>query len=93
MKVAIDFGISNTDIAVLNGIDTTFLYHPISKKKKLDCLMIKEIFSLMSIPIKNVELIGVTGGKSSDLDDLIDGIKIIKINEIDAIGPWGKKTI
>ena len=92
MKVAIDFGISNTDIAVLNGIDTTFYTIP-SPKKKLDCLMIKEIFSLMSIPIKNVELIGVTGGKSSDLDDLIDGIKIIKINEIDAIGLGAKKTI
>ena len=90
MKVAIDFGISNTDIAVLNGIDTNFYTIP-SPKKKLDCLMIKEIFSLMNIRIKNVELIGVTGGKSSDLDDSIDGIKIIKINEIDAIGLGAKK--
>ena len=91
MKAAIDFGISNTDIAILNNGDLSFYSLP-STRKKLNCSSIKEIFSYLNISIADINLIGVTGGKSSDLNDLMDEIKIIKINEIDAIGSRGKKT-
>ena len=90
MKAAIDFGISNTDIAILNNGGLSFYSLP-SSKKTLNCSSIKEIFSHLNIPIENINLIGVTGGKSSDLDDSMDKIKIIKINEIDAIGLGAKK--
>jgi len=90
MKAAIDFGISNTDIAILNNDDLSFYSLP-SKKNTLNFLSIKEIFSQLNIPLESINLIGVTGGKSSDLDDLMGGIKIVKINEIDAIGLGAKK--
>ena len=41
----------------------------------------------------SVKKIGVTGGKSSDLDDSLDKIKIEKINEIDAIGLGAKNSM
>ena len=90
MKAAIDFGISNTDIAILNNGDLSFYSLP-STRKKLNCSSIKEIFSYLNISIEDINLIGVTGGKSSDLNDLMDEIKIIKINEIDAIALGAKK--
>jgi len=90
MKAAIDFGITNTDIAVSNNNDLVFYSLP-SKRKTLDRSLIEEIFSHLNIPIEDINLIGVTGGKSSDLDDSIDEIKIIKINEIDAIALGAKK--
>ncbi len=90
MKIAIDFGISNTDIAILDNDELTFHTAP-STKNNLDCLLIKNLFSYLKIPIENVEVIGVTGGKSSDIDDSMDGIEIMKINEIDAIGIGAKK--
>ena len=51
----------------------------------------KNILKKHEIDISNVKKIGVTGGKSSDLDDVLDGVKITKINEIDAIGLGAKK--
>ena len=90
MKAAIDFGISNTDMAILNNDDLSFYSLP-SKKNTLNCLSIKKIFSQLNIPLESINIIGVTGGKSSDLDDLMGGIKIVKINEIDAIGLGAKK--
>jgi type II pantothenate kinase len=90
MRVAIDFGISNTDIAILDNGELTFHSTP-STKNSINCSLIKNFFSNLKIPIENVEVIGVTGGKSSDLDNSMNGIKIIKINEIDAIGMGAKK--
>ena len=90
MKAAIDFGISNTDMAILNNDDLSFYSLP-SKKNTLNCLSIKKIFSQLDIPLESINIIGVTGGKSSDLDDVMGGIKIVKINEIDAIGLGAKK--
>jgi len=90
MLVAIDFGISNTDVGVLKNNETYFYSAP-SQSSKLDPQSIKNILNEHDINIENVKIIGVTGGKSSDLSDSINGIKIIKVNEIDAIGLGAKK--
>ena len=90
MHVAIDFGISNTDIAVLNNNDIVFYSTP-SQSELLNSNYIKKILSEHNIKISNVNLLGVTGGKSSDLESEIEGIEVIKINEIDAIGLGARK--
>ena len=54
--------------------------------------LIKKILGIYALSISEVNLIGVTGGKSSDLPSSIDSIPIIKINEVDAIG-CGAKTL
>ena len=83
MKVAIDFGITNTDIAFLNDGDINFSSIP---SKKINNDFLKEVIGSVYLDTKKISKIAVTGGKSSDLNDLFDGVPIIKVNEIDAIG-------
>ena len=91
MLVAFDFGISNTDIAIFQDNKTSF--HSItSEHTSLNPELIKEILDIHSLPLSEISLIGVTGGKSSDLPENIDLIPIIKINEVDAIG-FGAKVL
>tara|TARA_B100000787_G_scaffold169118_1_gene159426 strand:+ start:1040 stop:1861 length:822 start_codon:yes stop_codon:yes gene_type:complete len=89
MFVAFDFGISNTDLAVSINDQTTFHTLP-SKQENLSSEVIKEILILFSIPLSKITSIGVTGGKSSDLPSSIDSVKIIKVNEVDAMGSGAK---
>lgn len=83
MKVAIDFGISNTDIAVSNGTNVDFFT---VQSKKINNLILDEIFNYLSIDIKNVDTIAVTGGKSDSLENIYKKVEVKKIKEIDAIG-------
>ena len=90
MLVAFDFGISNTDIAVFQNDKITFHSIP-SKHEIISPELIREVLAIYSLSLSKISLIGVTGGKSSDLPDDIDSIEIIKINEVDAIGFGAKK--
>ena len=90
MYVAIDFGISNTDLAISDQDKTVFHTTP-SQSSEMNADTLKNILKKHEIDISNVKKIGVTGGKSSDLDDELDRVKIAKINEIDAIGLGAKK--
>ena len=91
MLVAFDFGISNTDIAVFQDKKTSFYTIP-SRHKSINPELIRELLSHHSLSLPQISLIGVTGGKSSDLPDNIDSIKVVKINEVDAIG-FGAKIL
>ena len=90
MHVAIDFGISNTDIAISDKNSITFHSFP-SQSTKINAGILKKILDKYEIDMSGVKKIGVTGGKSSDLDDSLDGVEIVKINEIEAIGLGAKK--
>ncbi len=92
MYVAIDFGISNTDLAISHKDKISFFSAP-SDFANISLDTIKDLFIKNNIPISSVKTIGVTGGKSSDLDNSIEGIEIIKVNEIEAIGLGAKKII
>ena len=83
MIVGIDFGITNTDIALSNEDDVKFFTIP-TKKISDDFLL--EIFNFIKLDINQVIKIAVTGGKSSDLSDSFKDIPIIKVNEVNAIG-------
>ena len=90
MYVAIDFGISNTDLAVSDNDQTSF--HTLSSQSYAISLDdIKKILKKINVKHSDIKVIGVTGGKSSDLEESLDGIKIKKINEIEAIGLGAKK--
>ena len=90
MLAAFDFGISNTDVAIFSENSVKYFTVPSSKEKITTNLIEKILFDL-ELPITKVEVLGVTGGKSSDLEDSLGGIEIIKINEIEAIGLGAKK--
>lgn len=83
MIVGIDFGITNTDIAISNNGNLKFFSIP-SKKINNDFLL--EIFDFIKLNIDLVEKIAVTGGKSSNLNNSFNNIPIAKVNEVDAIG-------
>ena len=83
MKVAIDFGISNTDIAVSNDANVDFFTIP---STKINHLILDEIFEQINIDIDLIDKIAVTGGKSDSLESIYKTIEVIKINETDAIG-------
>jgi len=87
---AIDFGISNTDIAISDKDKISF-YSSSSNFAEINGDTVKDIFKKHDIDISSIKTIGVTGGKSSDLDDCLEGITIVKINEIEAIGLGAKK--
>ncbi len=90
MYVALDFGISNTDIAISDNNQTSF--HTLSSQPSAISLNnIKKILKKINVECSDIKVIGVTGGKSSDLEESLDGIKITKINEIEAIGFGAKK--
>ena len=90
MNVAIDFGISNTDFAISDQGKIVFHTTP-SQSSGINAGTLKNILKKHEIDISNIKKIGVTGGKSSDLDDALEGVEIAKINEIDAIGLGAKK--
>jgi len=89
MKVAIDFGITNTDIAIQNN-NNELIFHTFSTEK-VDVAYILKILSELNLDEEKITHIAVTGGKSSDLDNSINTIPIIKINEIQAIGYGARK--
>ena len=66
MKVAIDFGITNTDIAIQDNNE--LIFHTFSTEK-IDAAYILKILSELNIDIEKITHIAVTGGKSSDLEN------------------------
>ena len=91
MLLALDFGISNTDIAVYQGDKSSFYTVP-SEHKSISPALIKDVLDIHSLSLSEISVIGVTGGKSSNLPDNIDLIPVIKVNEVDAIG-FGAKVL
>ena len=83
MIIGIDFGTSNTDIAIYENGEKDFFSMP---SEQINDEILEKIFNFVEIDTSNLEKIAVTGGKSSDLSNSINNIPIIKINEVDAIG-------
>jgi type II pantothenate kinase len=81
MKIGIDFGISFTDLSILDESETKFVSFD-SKRLSVSNIS-KQIHKLVNFD--DVEFIGVTGGKHYDLPTKIDGIELSHANEIDAI--------
>ena len=88
MEIAFDFGITNTDVAVQDKQKITFYTF---SSKKVEMAFILQILSEINLDIKLITKIAVTGGKSSDLQDSLDCIPIIKINEVEAVGLGAKE--
>jgi|TARA_B110000008_G_scaffold16306_1_gene15189 type II pantothenate kinase len=83
MFVGIDFGVTNTDIAVWSNDKYTFFSLP---SEKIDNHFLSKIFEFIKININDINKIAVTGGKSSDLNNNFKNISILKVNEVSAIG-------
>ena len=89
MLAAFDFGISNTDIGIYHNNTTQFFSAP-TPKKLLDAELVKNLLTLNKIDLSAITCIGVTGGKSSNIQGPINSIPVVAINEIEAIGQGAK---
>ena len=87
MEIAIDFGITNTDILVSNK--TERIYSSI-QSEEINNDFLKKIFDLTNIDPNKIKKIAVTGGKSADLNNTFKDIPIFKVNEVEAIGVGAK---
>ena len=83
IKIAFDFGITNTDIVIEKNNQMEFHSFP---SEKVETSFILKILNDLKVDINQVTKIAVTGGKSSDLENSIDSIPLVKINEVQAIG-------
>ena len=78
MLVAIDFGITNTDVVINEAEKNKFYTFP---TKKINENFIGNILDTIELNTSKISNIAVTGGKSSDLKDSYNNIPITKINE------------
>ena len=87
MEIAIDFGITNTDILISNK--TERIYSSI-QSEEINNDFLKKIFDLTNLDPNKIKKIAVTGGKSANLNNTFKDIPIFKVNEVEAIGLGAK---
>ena len=86
MKVAIDFGITVTDILKKES-NGDLIHNSMLSKKKPSEELINEI--IKDINVDEIESISLTGGHHALIGDSIDKIKVTHVNEVEAIGKGG----
>jgi type II pantothenate kinase len=86
--IAIDFGASNTDAAaVINGRLRVW------NERRSEMPSPKQIRSLLAeadLSLRDGSLVAVTGGHHQTLPDVIDGVPVVKVGELLAIGRGGQ---
>ncbi len=87
MEIAIDFGITNTDILVSNKTERIYSSIP---SEEINDNFLKKIFELTKLDSNKIKKIAVTGGKSANLNNTFKDIPIFKVNEVEAIGLGAK---
>ncbi len=75
MIVAIDFGITNTDIAVSN--DGALDFFSFKTNLPIEESNILGLLNQIKINPKSIKTIGISGGKSSEFSEDIGAIKLI----------------
>tara|TARA_X000000368_G_scaffold396443_1_gene364706 strand:+ start:1412 stop:2230 length:819 start_codon:yes stop_codon:yes gene_type:complete len=86
MKVAIDFGITVTDILKKES-NGDLIHNSMLSKEKPSEELINEI--IKDINVDEIESISLTGGHHALIGDSIDKIKVTHVNEVEAIGKGG----
>ena len=89
MIAAFDFGISNTDIAISDNENIDFFNFKTKLPVKENNLL--ELLDRIKISFKEIDCIGVSGGKTKDFLNEINEIKIIQVPEVEAIGRGAKE--
>ena len=86
--VALDFGISNTDVvAAVNG-ELHYWHQPY--KGDPDAALIRDILAVQGIELSQLERLTVTGGRHKLLPAEMDGCPVVSIGEMEAIGRGGQ---
>jgi len=89
MKISLDFGGSTTDMVYWDGKKIknirSFEFNEIGVVESLD-----SFFKKTEVGYGDVSEIYVTGGRSRNFSSRFNGLDVVKVNEIDAIGKGGR---
>ncbi len=87
-RVAIDFGISNTDtVAFVNGELRRWTRSYVGAP---DEVVVREILGKQAIELEQVERLVVTGGRHRLLPERLGATQVVGVNEVNAIGRGGQ---
>lgn len=88
---AIDFGISNTDVAVLHKGELLTWSQPYLRDP--DEASVRTLLAERDIDLTGLPRLAVTGGRHRVLPDRIGDAEVVKINEVQAIGRGGQALL
>lgn len=86
--VAIDFGASNTDAAAV--IDGQLRVWSERRRGMPSIKAVEALLTAGEVGLSHVQVIAVTGGHHQVLPEDIDGVRVVKVNELLAIGRGGQ---
>lgn len=84
LKLGVDFGLSNTDVVLLEG--ETILAHQTIKTGPASSQALAAVLQSLGVRPAELATIASTGGLSRRLPDALEGIPIQKIGEAQAVG-------
>jgi type II pantothenate kinase len=88
-RVAIDFGITNTDCVAVLGGEMHSWTRPTSGVP--DEAMVRALLAAGGIQLEKVGQLAVTGGRHQALPERLDGVHLERVNEVTAIGRGGQR--
>ena len=88
MQVAIDFGLTNIDIVAMD--DAGSMQHAmVPSRRVVNAQEVERALAALDSHPAHFERICVTGGQHRNLPSEIDGVPVVKVGELDAIGFGG----
>ncbi len=89
--VAVDFGISNTDLVVRCGDDLHTWSEPYTVDPDEDS--VRTLLASRGVDLDELPYVAVTGGRHRVLPDCIGQTRVVKVNEVQAIGRGGQALL
>jgi type II pantothenate kinase len=91
MHAAVDFGLTNVDVVADDDGDILTFEHSamVPSERRVDEDQLRRALTAIGMQPADFSRISVTGGQHRRLPDAVDGVPIVKVGEIDAIGLGG----
>jgi type II pantothenate kinase len=91
MRAAVDFGLTNIDVVISEDerLENVIAHATVPSQRRVDAEQLARALGALDRRISDFERICVTGGQHRKLPNSVDGVPIVKVGEIDAIGRGG----
>lgn len=89
MNITLDFGLSNLKLLALDADGAIAAAHTLPAPARMDAAAVRAALVVAGLDLADFEHIVATGGQSARLPDAIDGVAVVKIAEVEAIGAGG----
>ena len=88
IEIAIDFGLSNIKVAWRDHHQKIW-WLTVPQRGNVDVAELQKTIFAANVNLSDVSSIRVTGGRANGLPDAIDGLPVVKVNEMQAVGRGG----